>query len=295
MSVILTAGHPEATPVERMAAERVPSPLAQSQLGGGQEDGPTKQGSKEKKDVTMGTASTTTSSTSETVDGRCAGANSITIRERSRNMTTEKTNAESVNLQGPPTELSSGQQQRKRSGPKTREGKAKVRQNPVRHGLTARLPVIPGLERTEEWAAYRAAIVKSLSPEEGIQKVLAERIAQVSWRLNRAPRFEAWAISYATLEEGGRAALAMATRPAFTLPLSTEKDQNEIRSGEGNLGLSPFCLPDSSGLDRLSRYEAHLAKQRVQDLHELEALQARRRGERAPLARLDVTGLPESA
>src|SRR5712692_2550660 len=56
VSVVLTAGHPEATPVERMATERAPSPLAQSQLGGGQEDGPTKQASMEKKDVTMGTA-----------------------------------------------------------------------------------------------------------------------------------------------------------------------------------------------------------------------------------------------
>jgi hypothetical protein len=42
------------------------------------------------------------------------------------------------------------------------------------------------------------------------------------------------------------------------------------------------------------RYEAHLHRQYIQTLHELEALQARRRGERTPLARLDITGAPRS-
>jgi hypothetical protein len=210
-------------------------------------------------------------------------------------MTTERMNAEPAKSQGPRAKQSGGPQQQKRPGPKTSEGKNTVRHNPVRHGLTARLPTIPGVEQPEEWEAFRAAMIKSLAPREGIEQVLAERIAQLSWRLDRVHRFEAWAIGYATLEEGGRAALAMAVRPAFTLRRSEEKHQNEGQSDEGNLGLSPFCLPDPSVLDRLIRYEAHMAKQRAQDLHELEALQARRRGERAPLARLDVTGLPESA
>jgi hypothetical protein len=52
-------------------------------------------------------------------------------------------------------------------------------------------------------------------------------------------------------------------------------------------------LPDAETLDRLVRYEAHLQKQLIQTLHELEALQARRRGQRTYLARVDVSGLPE--
>jgi hypothetical protein len=35
-----------------------------------------------------------------------------------------------------------------------------------------------------------------------------------------------------------------------------------------------------------------LHRQYIQTLHELEAMQARRRGERTPLARLDITGAP---
>jgi len=41
-------------------------------------------------------------------------------------------------------------------------------------------------------------------------------------------------------------------------------------------------------LDRTTRHEAHLRRQFVQHLHELQAMQANRHGEPAPLARLDV-------
>ena len=47
-------------------------------------------------------------------------------------------------------------------------------------------------------------------------------------------------------------------------------------------------LLDEADLQRISRYEAHLSRQMYQDLHELEALQTRREGKAAPLARLDV-------
>jgi hypothetical protein len=53
-------------------------------------------------------------------------------------------------------------------------------------------------------------------------------------------------------------------------------------------------LPDEKTLEKISRYEAHLSRQLYHSLHELEALQTRRFGGTAPLARLDVQGLPES-
>ncbi len=53
-------------------------------------------------------------------------------------------------------------------------------------------------------------------------------------------------------------------------------------------------LPDEKTLEKVARYEAHLSRQMYQALHELEALQTRRLGGSAPLARLDVQGLPES-
>lgn len=47
-------------------------------------------------------------------------------------------------------------------------------------------------------------------------------------------------------------------------------------------------LLDEADLQRIGRYEAHLSRQMYQALHELEALQSRRRGAAAPLARVDV-------
>jgi hypothetical protein len=50
-------------------------------------------------------------------------------------------------------------------------------------------------------------------------------------------------------------------------------------------------LPEGGALQKIARYEAHLSRQMYQALHELEALQTRRRGRNAPLARLDVQGV----
>lgn len=52
------------------------------------------------------------------------------------------------------------------------------------------------------------------------------------------------------------------------------------------------ALPDDRILQSLVRHEAHLFRRLFQTLHELEALQSRRRGEPAPLTRLQVHGLP---
>jgi hypothetical protein len=53
-------------------------------------------------------------------------------------------------------------------------------------------------------------------------------------------------------------------------------------------------LPDEKTLEKVARYEAHLSRGLYKALHELEALQARRTGGTAPLARLDVDGLAVS-
>jgi hypothetical protein len=51
--------------------------------------------------------------------------------------------------------------------------------------------------------------------------------------------------------------------------------------------------PDLDELGKLQRYEAHLERMLYRALHELEALQARRRGEAAPLGRIEVYGVDE--
>lgn len=64
----------------------------------------------------------------------------------------------------------------------------------------------------------------------------------------------------------------------------------EVGREIARLGAKRLMLPTDL-LDKVTRYEAHLHRQMVQTLHELEAMQERRKGRAAPLARLDVSGL----
>ena len=52
-------------------------------------------------------------------------------------------------------------------------------------------------------------------------------------------------------------------------------------------------LPDDKTLEKIARYEAHLCRQLFKAMHELEALQTKRAGGAAPLARLDVQGMED--
>jgi hypothetical protein len=47
-------------------------------------------------------------------------------------------------------------------------------------------------------------------------------------------------------------------------------------------------LPGDEVIAKVARYEAHLHRQLLQTMHELEAMQGRRQGAVTPLARLDV-------
>jgi hypothetical protein len=90
---------------------------------------------------------------------------------------------------------------------------------------------------------------------------LPDRVALLFWRLQRIARYEREAI---------------VSRVILALGGSQER-----------------LLPDQPSLDKVIRYEAHLHRQLLQTMHELEALQARRQGRQTPLARVDVQGLAD--
>jgi hypothetical protein len=78
-----------------------------------------------------------------------------------------------------------------RRGPKTAERRLAIRLNASTHGILSPRPVVNAYERLEDWEGHRAAIVDSLSPEGGMEQVLAVRVALMSWRLNRVTLYEA--------------------------------------------------------------------------------------------------------
>src|SRR5215203_5166860 len=75
-------------------------------------------------------------------------------------------------------------------GPATQDGKAVVRWNATRHGISSPAPVIPGLEKGEDWQEHRDGILDNLSPVGHLEFTLAERVALFSWRLHRVTRYE---------------------------------------------------------------------------------------------------------
>jgi hypothetical protein len=292
-------------------------------------------------------------------------------------------------------------------GPATQEGKEVVKWNATRHGIRCPAPVVPGIEKAEDWEEHRAGILESLLPEGHLELILAERVALLSWRLNRVTRYETEtiALSQERLEEDladrrrfrsyvlgpshpedVRGAFKDARRiqrvikqfpkqpgdkrlsgpdAAGILDLVWGRVDEEVEAeevqlpeeipdwahlegymaewdgwtvslvrecvfviasaaGEDEEGLLEAAterarldiisakaaaerveqdlarmsrerlLPDQKTLEKVARYEAHLSRGLYKSLHELEALQARRAGGVAPLARLDVEGLAGS-
>jgi hypothetical protein len=296
-------------------------------------------------------------------------------------------------------------------GPKTEEGKEVVRWNATRHGIRSPAPVVPGVERKEDWIEHRDGVLESLSPVGHLETMLAERVALLSWRLHRVIRYETesialfqeqaeddladrrrfgsrvlgaahpedvrsnlkaarsdyrllkrlpkleddkhlssldadtilWAVMEITdrvaegevapeelLEEisipgvpentqewedydgwtagavrAGIEAIAAATdeQPEELLEVATDAARKDIigkkqATEQVERDLERMSrerlLPDEKALEKVARYEAHLSRGLYKAMHELEALQARRTGGAAPLARLDVDGLTES-
>jgi hypothetical protein len=82
-----------------------------------------------------------------------------------------------------------------RGGPQTQKGKEVARWNATSHGISSPAPVVPGLERDEDWQEYREAILEHYSPNAPVEHELAERVAVLTWRLRRVTRYEAQSIA----------------------------------------------------------------------------------------------------
>jgi hypothetical protein len=91
----------------------------------------------------------------------------------------------------------------KRGGPATENGKEIVRWNATRHGISSPAPVIPGLEKREDWQDHRDGILDNLSPVGHLEFTLAERVALLSWRLHRVTRYETESIAISQGEVEG--------------------------------------------------------------------------------------------
>ncbi len=76
------------------------------------------------------------------------------------------------------------------TGPRTADGKARVAQNAVRHGLTARHPVIRDDEH-KEFAALHRSLSQELDPQGVLETLVFQEILHAAWNLQRFSRIEA--------------------------------------------------------------------------------------------------------
>ncbi len=163
-----------------------------------------------------------------------------------------------------------------------------AKQNAVSHGITSPSPVIEGMESDEDWQRHLDGIIESLSPEGDLEGALAGRVANLLWRLHRVTRYEtAETLRMVGIVQGRADEVA-----DYVADHPDQEDIHEIDPADTYRKQELQLLLDDRYLDRVMRYEAHLHRQCLQALHELEALQARRRGEQTHLARLDISAGP---
>ena len=175
-------------------------------------------------------------------------------------------------------------------GPKTLAGRDAVSGNAVTHGIMTPTPVLRFVEDEAEWERHRAGTIESLQPENHVEAVLAERIANLLWRLKRVERYEnemtILGMNHIDKEAvNQKVMMAMAAR---------QEEPDDITQEDMDDWVRRRIIADDWVLDKVRRYESHLHRQLVQTLHELEALQTRRQGGSTPLTRLDFSGPPTS-
>ena len=141
------------------------------------------------------------------------------------------------------------------TGSRTEAGKDGSKMNAVRHGILARSVVVPNLEDEAEWRDHRQRVVDDLGPVGGLEAMLADRIAELLWRIRRVAWYER---NEVRKNYPDRAAVSW-----YELQDSGDAGGRE--------------LPGLPQLAAISRYEAHLQRSLMQTSRELDRLQSKRR------------------
>lgn len=155
------------------------------------------------------------------------------------------------------------QQKKRPTGPNTEAGKAAIRRNPIKHGITAQTPVIPLVEDEQDWLDLRDGVIHQLDARGALQTALAERIAGIIWRLQRTLRFEVESTT-AGIEDIPRDWLF--ARKAARLPAPARITPEHIQ--EMDRMIAARLLPGADTLDKVHRHETTLHRFLRQSLYQ---------------------------
>jgi hypothetical protein len=109
------------------------------------------------------------------------------------------------------------------TGPRTEEGKQQSRRNALRHGLTAET-VIEGLEDSEDYRAFEAAVIADYDAQTAVERELVLRLASLLWRLR-------WIISIETDLLRIQSDIVHERRAATGVPLFEREGAPDLKSG----------------------------------------------------------------
>jgi hypothetical protein len=174
------------------------------------------------------------------------------------------------------------------TGPKTSEGKAVSSKNASKHGLLALDVILPD-EDLEAFVEFIQGLEQEFNPQGELEHALVERIVALLWRLRRAGKLEAAVLFFHRC----RVRKVNSDEEADE-SVAENKIINEYATNWAIRGAS--YINGENSLAKLSRYESSIQRNLLRMMHELQRLQAVRKGEpvAAPQALdIDVTGLPE--
>jgi hypothetical protein len=174
------------------------------------------------------------------------------------------------------------------TGPNSRRAKAISRRNSWKHGILSQVMAIGGFEDQRDWEALRDGLTDSLEPEGHLEHLLVERIAIALWKLRRLESHQ----SFLTLRNIGSAERDVQVAEAFRQRTIGKDVFPQVSEDDVMRAKLVRMFPPTDELNLIMRYESHLHRLYIQNLHELEAIKIRRKGGTSPLARLDITGAP---
>jgi uncharacterized protein YdaT len=152
----------------------------------------------------------------------------------------------------------------KSTGPKTPEGKAKVAQNAVTHGLTAFRPVLAN-ENPDEYTLFRDDFFRHHAPVGILEESLAQRAADTLWRLQRAQDYETAVLNTLIAE-------------ARSAPIASKRSEDGS-DGISSDDLGQILLDDfrqTHCLEKIQKYEMAIERSYFRTVKELRLLQSQR-------------------
>lgn len=156
----------------------------------------------------------------------------------------------------------------KSTGPKTTPGKEKTRLNAVKHGLTAKINLLPG-ESAEQFEDFIVEIIHYLWPQTPLERFLAEQIALDCWRLKRAGRAEVGLIAVGMIDAAGTPNEIELYRLNCNGKLPV--DESVLRLGDA---FWRVAAQRGDALAKLSRHETQLFNRIVRMMKEFKMMRA---------------------